>query len=137
MKHPYEAYVDHIADCVREAGSVSMNLEPWEKNDIVNVLRSSQPAALLMPHVEDWNARHISTHHLVMDALAGCCHCRITSRRYSMEIIIHADAASVSRSAAKGVVRVIREKPMGLRQQAGVAEKLYCLRRACPVVWGA
>ena len=54
----------------RETDSTGANLQPWEKNDIVDVLHSSQPAALLMPHVADWNARHIATHHLVMDALA-------------------------------------------------------------------
>jgi LmbE family N-acetylglucosaminyl deacetylase len=41
-----------------------------EKSDVVGILKAEQPAVLFMPHSKDWNSRHISTHFLVMDALA-------------------------------------------------------------------
>ena len=40
-----------------------------EKPDVITLLKHVQPAALFVPHAADWNARHISTNHLVMDAL--------------------------------------------------------------------
>lgn len=36
---------------------------------IANVLREQQPAAIFLPHDDDWNATHIGTHHLIVDAL--------------------------------------------------------------------
>ncbi|MGJ8656993.1 MAG: PIG-L deacetylase family protein [Akkermansiaceae bacterium] len=41
-----------------------------EKDDIVSILTEQQPRVILVPHVKDWNSRHISTHHLVLEALA-------------------------------------------------------------------
>lgn len=41
-----------------------------EKDDIIAILTEQQPRAILVPHAKDWNSRHISTHHLVLDALA-------------------------------------------------------------------
>lgn len=38
-------------------------------NDVVGVLQDIQPEYIFMPHAEDWNSRHIATHHLVVDAL--------------------------------------------------------------------
>ncbi len=38
--------------------------------EIVALLTRIQPQAILFPHITDWNSRHISTHHLLMDALA-------------------------------------------------------------------
>lgn len=40
-----------------------------EKSDVVDTLAAIQPVAVFVPHSRDWNSRHISTHHLVMDAL--------------------------------------------------------------------
>lgn len=37
--------------------------------DVVDVLNTFDPEILFFPHVQDWNSRHISTHHLVVDAL--------------------------------------------------------------------
>lgn len=36
---------------------------------IANILREHQPAVILFPHDDDWNATHIGTHHLIVDAL--------------------------------------------------------------------
>jgi len=36
---------------------------------IANILREHKPAAILFPHDDDWNATHIGTHHLIVDAL--------------------------------------------------------------------
>lgn len=40
-----------------------------EVPDVVSVLQKFQPEIIFFPHVGDWNSRHISTHHLVVDAL--------------------------------------------------------------------
>lgn len=45
------------------------SFQPLEVDDVVRVLTSCQPGIIFMPHSKDWNSRHISTHHLVMDAL--------------------------------------------------------------------
>jgi N-acetylglucosamine malate deacetylase 1 len=47
-----------------QAGYRSLEVE-----DVVSILNKFQPEIIFMPHVEDWNSRHISTHHLVVDAL--------------------------------------------------------------------
>lgn len=41
-----------------------------EKEDLVEILKAEQPKLIVMPHAKDWNSRHISTHFLVMEALA-------------------------------------------------------------------
>ena len=41
-----------------------------EKDDIVEILKQEQPKVVFFPHSKDWNSRHISTHFLVIDALA-------------------------------------------------------------------
>ncbi len=41
-----------------------------EKDDVVTLLSTVRPATIFVPHAADWNVRHISTHHLVMAALA-------------------------------------------------------------------
>jgi LmbE family N-acetylglucosaminyl deacetylase len=38
---------------------------------IQNILTRHQPKFVVFPHSTDWNASHIGTHHLVMDALAS------------------------------------------------------------------
>lgn len=44
-------------------------LSSLEVEDVVAILASMQPDIIFMPHVEDWNPRHISTNVMVMDAL--------------------------------------------------------------------
>lgn len=39
-------------------------------NSIVEILQRVRPAAILFPHIQDWNGTHIGVHYLVMDALA-------------------------------------------------------------------
>jgi len=46
------------------------SFQPLEKSDVVEILKTVQPAVLFVPHSKDWNSRHIATHFLVMDALA-------------------------------------------------------------------
>ena len=38
-------------------------------DDIVEILQNVQPEIIVMPHSNDWNSRHIATHHLVVAAL--------------------------------------------------------------------
>ncbi|MEP4077235.1 PIG-L deacetylase family protein [Haloferula sp.] len=45
------------------------NFQALEVENIVRVLTEVQPELIFMPHSKDWNSRHISTHHLVVDAL--------------------------------------------------------------------
>jgi LmbE family N-acetylglucosaminyl deacetylase len=40
-----------------------------EVSDVVSVLEKLQPEIIFMPHSDDWNSRHISTHFLVLGAL--------------------------------------------------------------------
>ncbi len=52
---------------------VSVGPAPYPGLDlpaILRVLESHSPSAIFMPHARDWNSRHLSTHRLVMDALA-------------------------------------------------------------------
>ncbi len=46
------------------------SFQALEKSDVVEILKTGQPAVIFVPHSKDWNSRHISTHFLVMDALA-------------------------------------------------------------------
>jgi len=41
-----------------------------EKKEVIDLLETIRPSAIVLPHSSDWNSRHISTHLLVMDALA-------------------------------------------------------------------
>ncbi len=45
------------------------SLESMEVDEVVRVLERFNPEAIVFPHVEDWNSRHISTHHLLVSAL--------------------------------------------------------------------
>ncbi|MEP4076587.1 PIG-L deacetylase family protein [Haloferula sp.] len=40
-----------------------------EVEDAVGILEEVRPEIIFMPHDADWNSRHISTHHLVVEAL--------------------------------------------------------------------
>jgi len=44
--------------------------EPLDGREVCAILEQFQPAAIFVPHDADWNARHISTHTLVLQALA-------------------------------------------------------------------
>jgi LmbE family N-acetylglucosaminyl deacetylase len=38
--------------------------------EVASTIRDLSPDIVVCPHAADWNSRHISTHHMVMDALA-------------------------------------------------------------------
>ena len=38
-------------------------------DDVFSVLEKFQPDIIFLPHDDDWNSRHISTHHLIVEAL--------------------------------------------------------------------
>ena len=44
--------------------------QPLEKLDVVEILKQQGSKIIFVPHSKDWNSRHISTHFLVMEALA-------------------------------------------------------------------
>lgn len=46
------------------------NLQSLETEDVVRILEKFSPEIIFMPHSKDWNSRHISTHFLVVNALA-------------------------------------------------------------------
>jgi LmbE family N-acetylglucosaminyl deacetylase len=48
------------------------DLTGLEVADIVEILTALRPEIILVPHADDWNPRHISTHHTVVDALKRC-----------------------------------------------------------------
>ncbi|MFA6172586.1 MAG: PIG-L family deacetylase [Kiritimatiellales bacterium] len=72
-----------------------------EKADLVEILKTVRPAIIFVPHSKDWNSRHISTHFLVMDALAEMgkdFSCTVIETEYwqAMEapnLMVEADAA--------------------------------------------
>ena len=45
-------------------------LQSLEVGGVVGILAEMQPDIIFMPHSNDWNSRHISTHFMVADALA-------------------------------------------------------------------
>ncbi|VGO15748.1 hypothetical protein PDESU_04333 [Pontiella desulfatans] len=47
----------------------SDGFESLTVDGVVEILTALNPDILFMPHAGDWNSRHISTHHLVVDAL--------------------------------------------------------------------
>lgn len=47
----------------------SLDFAPLSMARAVEVLQELQPAILFLPHVKDWNIRHVETHDLVMSAL--------------------------------------------------------------------
>jgi N-acetylglucosamine malate deacetylase 1 len=78
--------------------------QPLEKSDAVGILKTTRPRVVFMPHAGDWNSRHISTHHLVMDALAEmpadfCCSVIETEYWGAMDnpnLMVEADAKTVA-----------------------------------------
>jgi N-acetylglucosamine malate deacetylase 1 len=78
--------------------------QPLEKSDAVEILKTTRPRVVFMPHAEDWNSRHISTHHLVMDALAEMpddFSCTIVETEYwgamdNPNLMVEADAQSAA-----------------------------------------
>lgn len=48
---------------------VRTDLENLKVTDVLSTLTTFQPQAILFPHHEDWNTRHIEVHHIVMKAL--------------------------------------------------------------------
>jgi N-acetylglucosamine malate deacetylase 1 len=75
-----------------------------EKRDVVEILKTTRPKVVFMPHSKDWNSRHISTHFLVMDALKEMpddfsCHVVETEFWGAMEnpnLMVEGDAQSVA-----------------------------------------
>ena len=45
------------------------DLQSLDEDDVVAVLQKFKPDVIFFPHREDWNSRHISTHHLLVAAL--------------------------------------------------------------------
>jgi N-acetylglucosamine malate deacetylase 1 len=64
---------DELADACAYLGWAidrePIGTDPMDAAGIATVLARWQPQVIIMPHDDDWNARHISTHHLVVDAL--------------------------------------------------------------------
>lgn len=45
------------------------DLRSLEKGDLIEIIKTTRPQAIFMPHSRDWNSRHIATHFLVVEAL--------------------------------------------------------------------
>lgn len=52
-------------DCIHQRN----DLNSLEVEDVVGALKQYRPDVIFFPHDDDWNSRHISTHHLVVNAL--------------------------------------------------------------------
>ena len=66
----FQTLEKRIAPATRGAEIRRSRFQRLEKNDVVEILETVQPVAIVVPHSKDWNSRHIQTNHLVMDALA-------------------------------------------------------------------
>jgi len=68
-----EARAAELADACAYLGwemfGGSPTFQSLEVEDVVRVLEALRPQVILFPHVEDWNSRHVSTHHLLVEAL--------------------------------------------------------------------
>lgn len=61
-----------MTDCKANSSMSSKETVSFESMDVaavVDVLDQVRPAALFVPHADDWNIRHTQTHQLVMTAL--------------------------------------------------------------------
>lgn len=47
------------------------DFQSLDVGEVVNCLETCKPEIIFVPHIGDWNSRHVSTHHLVMDALSS------------------------------------------------------------------
>ena len=72
--------------------------------DVVDILKTTRPRVVFMPHSKDWNSRHIATHFLVMDALKEMpsdFSCRVVEVEFwgamgDPNLMVEADAQSVA-----------------------------------------
>ncbi len=79
-----------------------------EVDDIVAILTDVQPDVIIFPHSKDWNSRHISTHFLVVEALAKMpsdFFCKVVETEFwgamdDPNLMVEADAQSVAELVA-------------------------------------
>ncbi|MEM9026187.1 MAG: PIG-L family deacetylase [Verrucomicrobiota bacterium] len=45
------------------------DLRDLERSEVLEIINRYKPQAIFLPHERDWNSRHISTHHTVMEAI--------------------------------------------------------------------
>jgi len=52
----------------KTAGRNAAAFHSLGKPDVIELLNTTRPRIVFIPHSKDWNSRHIATHHLVMNA---------------------------------------------------------------------
>jgi len=105
-----------------------------EKEDVVEILKTIQPKIIFVPHSKDWNSRHISTHFLVMDALAEMgkdFSCTVIETEYwqAMEapnLMVEADAVTLADlvSALSCHVKEVERNPYHLSLPAWMQDNV-------------
>lgn len=84
------------------------DFEPLSVDDVAGILRELKPDVIFVPHAGDWNSRHISTHHLVVDALKKMppeFSCRVVETEFwgamdDPNLMVEGDAALVAELVA-------------------------------------
>jgi len=125
-------------DIQRRSGFLNL-----EKSDVVEILKTVQPAVIFVPHSKDWNSRHIATHFIVMEALAAMppdFSCTVVETEYwqAMEhpnLMVEADAQTVADliAATSFHVKEVERNPYHLTMPAWMQDNV---RRGGELVGG-
>ena len=87
-------------ECIRGQSG----LQPLDVEAVVRLLGQLSPEIVFLPHAEDWNSRHIATHHLVVEALGqmglgfGCAviETEFWGAMQDPNLMVEADAATLA-----------------------------------------
>lgn len=111
--------------------------------DVVALLGKWQPETVLFPHADDWNSRHIATHHIVVEALGQmgpefCCRVIETEFWGAMadpNLMVEGDVTSVADLVAATSLHVgeVARNPYHLRLPAWMQDNV---RRGGELVGG-
>ncbi|MDP6629629.1 MAG: PIG-L family deacetylase [Kiritimatiellia bacterium] len=112
------ARAEELADACRLLGWTSYrnrdDLAGLDTDDIAAILSELKPEIIFVPHVQDWNPRHISTHTTVVQALqrlGEACACTVIETEYwgamdDPNLMVEADAQTVADLVAATALHV-------------------------------
>jgi len=116
---------------------------PLDGEGAQKILETFQPDILFLPHAGDWNSRHLSTHLLVREALAGMeksfsCTVVETEFWHAMDapnLMVEADAGTLADlvAATSFHIKEVGRNPYHLSLPAWMQDNV---RRGCEVVGG-
>ncbi|MGD7652635.1 MAG: PIG-L deacetylase family protein [Verrucomicrobiales bacterium] len=122
---------------------VGEGFEPLDTDDIVEVLKKHDPDCVFMPHEDDWNSRHVATHHRVVGALQkmdDSFSCKVVETEFwkpmhSPNLMIEGNAEVVADLVAATALHVgeVARNPYHLRLPAWMQDNV---RRGAEIVGG-